>query len=406
MRRASSRIAVPPGVAQPTSTPVVGAALLLATTAGFFSLFALSVLGPFIIPDLGLSRAAFGSLSSMLYLSAGLWSFVAGGLVDRVPGRRALLAVFATAAVAWLVIATARSLPLLLVGTAVAGLPMALAHPVTTQVVRTRIPAGRRGAYLGLSQAGSQVGGLLAGAGLPALAVQFGWRVALGSAGLIAAVGAGLTARLSLAAGHARSRTPRAVLDRRSLGWLAVYGFVMNAGATTTTAYLPLFAHESVGLSVQVAGSIAVVVGTIAIAAKVAWGRITESAHAVRRPLASLAVVSLAAVASLSLATEARPVLLWVGVVLFSLGVVSWSVLVVTTLARSVPADALGRATGRVMLVSFLGAAIAPVGFGWLIDLQGSYRGAWVASVGLYLVALAALTAWSWADRRRPPEAS
>lgn len=406
MRRASSRIAVPPGVAQPTSTPVVGAALLLATTAGFFSLFALSVLGPFIIPDLGLSRAAFGSLSSMLYLSAGLWSFVAGGLVDRVPGRRALLAVFATAAVAWLVIATARSLPLLLVGTAVAGLPMALAHPVTTQVVRTRIPAGRRGAYLGLSQAGSQVGGLLAGAGLPALAVQFGWRVALGSAGLIAAVGAGLTARLSLAAGHARSRTPRAVLDRRSLGWLAVYGFVMNAGATTTTAYLPLFAHESVGLSVQVAGSIAVVVGTIAIAAKVAWGRITESAHAVRRPLASLAVVSLAAVASLSLATEARPVLLWVGVVLFSLGVVSWSVLVVTTLARSVPADALGRATGWVMLVSFLGAAIAPVGFGWLIDLQGSYRGAWVASVGLYLVALAALTAWSWADRRRPPEAS
>lgn len=406
MRRASSRIAVPPGVAQPTSTPVVGAALLLATTAGFFSLFALSVLGPFIIPDLGLSRAAFGSLSSMLYLSAGLWSFVAGGLVDRVPGRRALLAVFATAAVAWLVIATARSLPLLLVGTAVAGLPMALAHPVTTQVVRTRIPAGRLGAYLGLSQAGSQVGGLLAGAGLPALAVQFGWRVALGSAGLIAAVGAGLTARLSLAAGHARSRTPRAVLDRRSLGWLAVYGFVMNAGATTTTAYLPLFAHESVGLSVQVAGSIAVVVGTIAIAAKVAWGRITESAHAVRRPLASLAVVSLAAVASLSLATEARPVLLWVGVVLFSLGVVSWSVLVVTTLARSVPADALGRATGWVMLVSFLGAAIAPVGFGWLIDLQGSYRGAWVASVGLYLVALAALTAWSWADRRRPPEAS
>ena len=379
--------------------PTFGAVILLATMCGFFSLFALSVLAPFIIPDLGLSRAAFGGLSSTLYLSAGLWSLAAGSLVGRISGRAALLAVFGSAGLAWLVMAGAGSLPALLLGTAVAGLPMALAHPVTTHLVRHEIPAGRRGATLGVAQSGSQVGGLLAGATLPSIAAQFGWRLALGSAGLMAATGAGLSARTYIGAIRDRQVAARLPLDRVTVGWLSVYGFVMNAGATITTAYLPLFAYESIGLTAQAAGAVAVVVGVIAVAAKVMWGRVTEAALYPRRPLLILAAISVAALSSLALATEERPVLLWVGVVLFGLGVVSWSVLVVTTLSRLVPAAALGRATGTVMLSSFLGAALAPVGFGFLVDIEGSYRPAWLASIGLYAAASGAIGMWSVQDR-------
>lgn len=370
------------------------AVLMLATTSGFFSLFAISVLGPFVIPDLGLSRAAFGGLSTALYLSASASSLIAGRVVDTLSSRRALLVLFGAAAAAWVTMASSRSWGGLLLGGVIAGLPMALALPITTSLVRAGVPQGRRGGFLGIAQAGSQVGGLVAGATLPSLAIQFGWRLSLAGSTVLAALGAGLASRTFSGTIRPARTSARVALDVDVVVWLSLYGFVMNAGATITTAYLPIFAYESLGLSAEVAGSVAVVVALIAIVAKVVWGRVTDAARRVPLPLLALAGLSLVAALLLAGATEQRVWLLWSGVVLFSLGVVSWSVLTMTAVARLVVSEAVGRTSGMIMLTSFMGAALAPVGFGWLVDVQGGYRGAWLATAGLYVVASLAISGW------------
>ncbi len=366
--------------------PAFGAVLALATMSGFFTLFAVSVLAPFIIPDLGLSRAAFGSITSVLYLTAAALSVIAGWLVERITGRAALVLLFATAAAGWGMIASARSFTGLLVGAAVAGLPMAIALPATTRLIRAEVAPGRRGTFLGVAQAGSQVGGLLAGASLPSLAVQIGWRLALANASSLALVGAVLASRSRLGTMLPIRATMRPPVNRRMVGSLALYGFVMNAGATVTTAYLPIFAYESLRFSARIAGAVAVVVALIAIAAKVLWGRVTEAA---RNPLAApiaLAATSVAAGVFLAVSTEQRAWLLWPAVLLFAAGAVSWSVTAMTVISRLSSLRETGRSAGLVMLSSFLGAAVAPVGFGWLVDLQGHYHVAWSATVGLYAV--------------------
>ncbi len=380
----------------PGGTPGVAfsAVLMLATTSGFFSLFAISVLGPFVIPDLDLSRAAFGALSTALYLSASASSLVAGRIVDTLSSRSALLVLFGAAAAAWVTMASSGSWAGLLLGGVIAGLPMALALPITTGLVRAGVPRGRRGGYLGIAQAGSQVGGLVAGATLPSLAVQFGWRLSLAGSTVLAALGAGLASRTFSGTVRSVPSTARVALDVDVVLWLSLYGFVMNAGATVTTAYLPIYAYESLGLSAAGAGSVAVVVASIAIVAKVVWGRVTDAARLVPLPLLALAGLSFVAALLLAAATEQRVWLLWSGVVLFSLGVVSWSVLTMTAVARLVVLEALGRTSGMIMLASFMGAALAPVGFGWLVDRQGGYRGAWLATAGLYVVASLAISGW------------
>ena len=53
--------------------------------------YALGALGPFITADLGITRTALGSLTTVTYLFGAALSPVAGPAVDRFGGRRCLL---------------------------------------------------------------------------------------------------------------------------------------------------------------------------------------------------------------------------------------------------------------------------------------------------------------------------
>lgn len=73
----------------------------------------------------------------------------------------------------------------LLTGAAVAGIPLSVANPATNRLVAEHLPAGGRGAVMGLKQSGVQAGALLAGVSLPVTAGVFGWRpVLVAAAGL------------------------------------------------------------------------------------------------------------------------------------------------------------------------------------------------------------------------------
>jgi MFS family permease len=378
--------------------------LTLAMAVGFLPIFALSVLAPFLVEDLGLSGVGYGSLTTALFVGAALASVAAGRVVDRLSGRAMLLGLFGLSSVGFLVMGSADGPVVLAAGALVAGLALAVCLPATTKLIVAHVPAGRRGGHVGTAQAGTQIGSLLAGATLPSLAIAYGGRASLLASAALGVAGA-LLALLVMpsppGSGPKRAAQPPVPPQRMPplVAWLAAYGFLMNGSVTAMAVYMPLFGYEVLGFSARIAGLVAVVVGCAAVFAKVLWGRATEHAAGVARPLSLLALTGALTTGALVVSGGAGAWLLWLAALGFGLGSASWAVVTMTTVTRSIDQARSGRAAGLVMMSSFVGAAAAPPAFGVLLDATGSYAWGWSAVTGACLLA-AGLMQW-WGRGRR-----
>src|SRR5689334_710649 len=158
--------------------------------------YALGALGPFITDDLGITRTARASLTTVMYAVGAVLSPVAGPLVDRFGGRRSLLVSFAAGGLGVALAAAAgRHYSGLVAGAAVFGISVAFGNPATNQLAAGGVHAGRYGIVTGVKQSGVQAGAFLAGLGLPAVAGAAGWRTALGGCALLGGAGLVLTGR-------------------------------------------------------------------------------------------------------------------------------------------------------------------------------------------------------------------
>lgn len=383
-------------------------ALVMAT--GTFAPFAVGALGPFLVEDFGLSRAQLGTVVTVLFAVGAICSVFLGQLVDRIGGRRMLVATFALAGVTLLVMAAAPTYPWLLAGAALGGVVVAATNPVTNQLIGAHITRGSQGAIMGVKQSGVQLAGFLAGALLPAGAVALGWRGALAAAAaapLAATVlvwwvvprGAGPEALGAAAEGRGAGRGASAVSYRRLVQWLATYALLMGAGVATVTAYLPLYGVEELGLSPTTAGLVAASVGFIGVGSRIAWARGSERHGAVHGPLRLIALLSVVAIALVWAAATAGSGLVWLGAVMLGGTAVSWNAIGMLAIVREVDRASTGTASGVVLVGFYLGYIIAPVSFGWSVDRSGGYGPGWAAIMGLF--ALAALVA----HRRPAPSA-
>lgn len=371
---------------------------------GFLPIFALSVLAPFLVEDLGLSGVGYGSLTTAMFLGAALSSVAVGRVVDRLSGRAALAGLFGLSSIGFLIMGSARTPLVLASGTLVAGLALAVCLPATTKLIVNHVPAGRRGTQVGTAQAGTQIGSLLAGATLPTLALAYGWRASLLASAGLGVVGALLSLIAMPGPGGALGERPKALASSHRVpplvAWLAAYGFLMNGAVTAMAVYMPLFGYDVLGFSARVAGVVAVVVGCTAIGAKVVWGRATERSSAVQRPLSALALSGALTTGALALASGSGPWLLWLAALGFGLGSASWAVVTMTTVTRSVDQAQSGRAAGLVMTSSFIGAAVMPAGFGALTDATGSYALGWAAVTVACLLASGLMRWWGRGPHR------
>src|SRR5437763_5768737 len=235
--------------------------------------YALGARGPFITEDLGISRTALGSLTTVMYTVGAVLSPVAGPLVDRFGGRRSLVVAFATGGLGVAVAAAGgRHYAGLVAGAAVFGVSVAFGNPATNQLAARVVQAGRHGIVTGVKQSGVQIGAFLAGLVLPGVAGAAGWRAALGGCGLLGAAGLALTVRYvprpseerHAAATRAvpadetapegrRSRALGRRLDR-AVNRLTAFALLMGVGVGAVGAYLPLYTVEELGFSRGTAG--------------------------------------------------------------------------------------------------------------------------------------------------------
>lgn len=365
--------------------------LVITMTAGSFITSALSVLGPFLLTDLQISRTHLGTLFSVMFASATLVSPAVGRMIDTHGGPRGLVALFSLQAVAIGGIVAAPSWGWLLVAMAVAGLPMAAMNPLTNHLVSEHVPLEHQGLLMGIKQSGGQVNWFVAGVLLPPLALATGWRTSLAVGAAFALFGL-LLGRGLQRVGHdtrapERRASPEAIrAATRSVRWLAVYAFVMTLGISSISTYMPLYAFERLAFSEAAAGWLTATVGLVGIVARILWGRHADRFGRPSRLLALLAVASAASQAGIWLAEPVGAWLIWPAAAATGATSGAWATVAMIALVRGAPRELVGRVSGVMLFGGHAALFVAPIVFGAVVDHQaGSYQVAWAAVTASFL---------------------
>lgn len=377
---------------------------MVLTTGMMFGTFgapAISVLAPFLVDELGLTRTQLGTLFAISAAVGAAFSPIAGRLIDVAGGRRMLAVTFLLGGAATLGIAASPGYGLLIVAACVSGLGWASGNPTTNKLIATHVPPGGRGLLIGLKASGVQAGFFLGGALLPLGAITLGWRPTLMLAAGAAAIGS-LSPLLTLPPDDheepagARWRASGRI---RGVGWLAAYSFLMGAGMTALTSYLPLYANEELALGPAHAGAVASALGLTAVGSRILWSRAGEGLPRFAPSLALISTLSILAVAAVWAAPFVGVWLLWVGAVGAGASLTAWGGLTMLAVIAGTEARHAGRASGLIQLGFLSGLAWGPAAFGVVVDATGSYSVGWVGVILL----LAAGSLVTLVERRAGP---
>lgn len=373
--------------------------LALAMAVSVYSIPAFAVLSGLILEDLGIDRTQLGVLITAVAASNAFCALAAGRVVDRVGGRRVLMVVFAATAGSAALMAVAPSYETLLVVAVLAGAPNGANNPATNRLIADVVPAGRRGAVVGTKQSGVQAGIFAIGLTLPPVALVVGWQLSLLTVSAAALGGLVLAARVVPPdPPRADERTADAGPLPTAVWWLVGYAFLMGAGGSATSAFLPLYAQEDVGLSLPAAGAAAAAVGGIGMLARIGLGWFLEQLPSYGPAFTLIALGSLASTAAILAADEQQVWPLWAGVGLAGCTIATWNTITMLAAVSHSP-DAAGRATGWLMLGGMAGFASSPVLFGMSVERSGGYATGWAGVAGTFGAAAVLMTVW-WQSGR------
>lgn len=369
---------------------------VMATATAANPLF--SLLAPFLITDLGIDRSQLGLLFTIVAGGGAATSLVAGPVADRWGGHTLALAIFAAGVGTFTFTATSRSFLGVAVAAAICGVANGAGNPATNKLIGAHLPLGRQGVVMGVKQSGVQAGLVLAGLLLPPAATALGWRTAVWLAALLPASLFVLTLVLVPRDPPRRRDVAGTVLRYRpspTVRWMTLYGALMGAGGSALQGFMPLYAQEEIGFSVQAAGLAAGAFGLLGVTARIMWSRGSERLSTYAGPLGAIAALSTVAALLILLASPGSGWLLWAGVLLGGGTVTSWNAVTMLAVTSRVEGRFTGRASGIVTCGFLSGYAVAPAAFGWVVDRTGSYDLAWAGVVGMLLVATATTLLWA-----------
>lgn len=364
--------------------------------------FLFGVLAPFLIDEFGISRSQLGLLTTASFVVGGVISPSAGGLVDRIGGRRVFVASMALMAAAISGMAMAASYIWMLLAAALAGFTLASCNPTTNKLISAHTLPGERGVIMGVKQAGVQFGAFAVGFTLPVAADLWGWRAAV--ALTISLPVACAVSVLVLVPHDRRDHLAVPPEDDRTnvtplVRWLSLYAFLMGGGVAIVGTYLPLFAREEVGFSVGRAGMLAGIIGLIGIVSRIAWGWGTERLGHYPLALGILAIGAVVASLATLLSPRTGAWMIWGAAVLFGLTAITWNAIGMLAIVAEVGMHAAGRASGLVQSAFYGGFVVTPALFGYSVDRTDEWTWGWWGVVGIFTAAT--VVAFLWLASRR-----
>jgi CP family cyanate transporter-like MFS transporter len=381
--------------ADPKKRAVFSGVLLATMGVGTFAPLSLGILASVFQEDLGITRSQIGVAFAVNAIGAALLSPIVGRFTDRVGGKAALLAVTVVGTASYAVYGVAGSLAVLLVGSVLGSLSQAGANPSTNKLIAENLPAGEQGVVTGIKQSGVQVfvyaGGLL----VPSIAISFGRLTAYAVLAAVAIV-VGVVAAVTLPAKDATSDRAAAGTSSRvpsDIWWIAAYGLLMGFAGSSVFLYV-LFTEEKLGQSIVVGGLVAAVVGFVAIPSRILWARYAERREDIRGPLIAIALISVAAAASLLVAGAGPWWFVWIAAVLTALSSSTWNSVGMLGIIVIAGRDAAGRASGIVLLGFLAGVGAGPPLFGWIVDATGSYTTVWCLAAAASIAGALLMAVW------------
>ena len=125
---------------------------------------------------------------------------------------------------------------------------------------------------------------------------------------------------------------------------------------------------------------------------RVGWGWVTDRWIGARPLLAALGAGTIASTAAAIAFSDAWPLAgLVAGCAALGLTAVGWNGIYLAEVARAVPIDKVGSATGGIMMFTYVGVVLGPTAFGAIVATTGSYAAAFIAIDALVLVTVLAL---------------
>jgi MFS family permease len=366
---------------------------VLTLTAGGFAVVGASANAPLIRADLGLSEVGVGAIASVAYFGAMLTSRAGGRATDRrgptiviVVGMLLLTAGVGTAA-------AAPNPAVFFVGALVSGLGYGVVNPATN-VLANPGAASRRGLVMSVKQAGVPFGGIIAGAVLPAIGSQVGWRVAcIAPLALCAFTGllTGRRGRIRVAVGGPAADVARPEMRMRlPIGF--AYGFAMAGTQVSIFAFTTVYMVEARGFTASRAGLAAALLLAGGVVGRPLWGWVSDLFPEQR--LSHLQAASVLGAVSITLVWVVPdgalpPVLVAVG--MCSVG---WNGVYVAAVAEAGDPHQVGWTTGASLTMINLGAVGCPLLTGLVVQLTHSWSYGWLccALVSLLGVAVIAIS--------------
>ena len=384
-----NRAAAAQGEAPERSRWTILAIATAAQAASGYVFLGIAALAGFVQEDLGLTGAQTGLIVTAVGL-APLFALVPVGRMLDFHGEARVV----TAGGLWLALgavaaALAPGYGWLLIALFVGGTGYSTSQPGGSKAVAGWFGEERRGLALGIRQSGLPVGGALAAATLPYVALHWGWRPALVVAGAVGSAGSIAFALVyrnpagtSEPSGYGFGSELRRLLAYPRLRPALLAGLVMVGTQFTLLSYLIPYSRRDLGVGAATAAVALAAVQTSGVAGRVLLSAWSDRLGPSRRMIAVGVSALVATIGVVVLATApSRPgaaLLIGVAVALgfFAFGWYGPWVVHVTELA---PRSSVGLTLTFAMTANQLGIVAAPPLFGLVVDTTSSYPFAWLA---------------------------
>ena len=377
-------------------------AMMLVQSMTAMALVTVPVLAPEIAASLAIDTATVGLYQSTAFVGAAFLTLLSGSLVLRHGGVRVNQASVVLSA-AGVGLAVAGSVPVVALGAVLAGMGYGLATPGASHVLARVTPPARRGLVFSIKQSAVPLGGLIAGVLFPPIAERFGWMWAIALAcGMVisaALVIQPLRARLDddrNPAHRVRIDAPeqsvRLVFATPRLRPIALVAFSFGAMQLSLFGFFVTYLVEHVGLDLVTAGLLFSVMQGAGFVARVGWGWVSDRWISARPLLAGLGAGTVAStVAAIAFSDAWSFAELAAASAALGITAVGWNGIYFAEIARAVPVEKVGLATGGVLMFTFIGVVLGPSTFGAIVAATGSYAAAFIAVDVLVLATVLAL---------------
>jgi MFS family permease len=358
----------------------VAISLIVQTTISLFAA-SIPVLAPDIVAERGWSTTVIALYPTVVYVTAFLISFQVPELLIRLGGMGLSLASVATCAVGMLFLLPSNTAAAALTAFAV-GCATAAMNPASSQVLGPRTSASTAGLIMSIKQTGVPLGGVVAGALVPALALHYGWRLA---AVQLAAIGAVLAVALVptvrwLNGGAAATRPAafrpldpvRHLLAMPGMPTLLLASVTFNGMQLCLRSFFTVYLVTSQHLSLITAGLAFGVSQAAGMVGQVVWAALSDRVLPVHAVMAIVGVLMTVAALCTAAMTPDWP---FAAVILvaaaYGISAAGYLPVLLGEIARRSPPGRTGALTSGAQLFPLGGSVLGPLAFGAMAAVFG-----------------------------------